>query len=491
MLTLAGILEGHAGAAPDRLALRFGAQQINYGALWRQVENASGALHAWGVRPGDRVAWLGLNDPAMLLLLFALARIGAMLAPLNYRLAAAEHAAILQHAQAQWLVADSAHTAVARALAESLGLRLHGAPELQQPWPAAPGSALPGAADAPVLLVHTSGSTGQSKAALHTQGALLANCEIAVEAFDMQPGDHVLSALPLFHVGGLCIQTLPALQAGASVTLHPRFEAGAWLADVQALRPSMALLVPAALRALLAHPGFTGADLSSLRLLGAGSSIIPQGQISAMHARGVPVCQVYGATETGPVSICLAPQDALARAGSAGRAAPRVRVRLVGADAIDVADGSVGEIWLQGPNLMRGYWREGGADALADGWFHSGDLARRDPEGFYWVVGRNKDMLISGGENIYPAELENILADCPDIEEAAVFGQADAHWGEVPIAVVVPRIGVVLDEAQVLALFDGRVARFKHPRRVLFAQALPRTALGKVRKAALRELFGA
>ena len=199
----------------------------------------------------------------------------------------------------------------------------------------------------------------------------------------------------------------------------------------------------------------------------------------------MPVRQVYGATETGPVSIYLLSSDAIAHAGSAGKAGLNVDVRLIGSDGQDVSPGAVGELWIRAPNMMVAYWNDPDNPAFQDGWFKSGDLARCDEDGFYWVVGRSKDMIISGGENIYPAEIENLLADCPDIAEAAVVGLPDERWGEVVVAVVVKRTGAMLSGASVMSLFEGKLARFKHPRRVLFADSLPRTALGKVQKSEL------
>jgi fatty-acyl-CoA synthase len=188
----------------------------------------------------------------------------------------------------------------------------------------------------------------------------------------------------------------------------------------------------------------------------------------------VPVAQIYGATETGPVSLVLRPEEALAHVGSAGRPVPGVEVRIVG--------GEVGELWIRGSNVMRGYHREPAAEAFRDGWFHSGDLGRRDADGFIEIVGRSKDMIISGGENIYPAEIENLLAGHPDIAEAAVVGIPDARWGEVPVLAVVPRAGRQVDVGRLPAAFEGRLARYKQPRQIVIVDALPKTALGKVRK---------
>ena len=484
--SLADTLRRHALLSPGKLALHCDGQDTSYCALWAQVQQACVGLRAARVGQGDRVAWLGLNDPAMLVLLFALARCGAILVPLNYRLAAAEQQAILSHAGTSLLLYDQFHAAAAQVLAGSGPLACMSATALVAGNGDDADAAPDAADDAPVLLVYTSGTTGQPKGALHTQSALLANCAIAAQMQELGPLDHVLSALPLFHVGGLCIQTLPALYAGATVTLHPRFDAQAWLTDVQTRKPDLSLLVPAALRAVLEHPLWPGADLSSLRLLVTGSSIVPTALIDAVHRRGVPAGQIYGSTETGPATLCLGREDAMAHVGAAGKPGPGVDVRVVSEQGNDVAAGMVGEIWVRAPNLMAGYWREPGHPDLRDGWFHSGDLGRLDAAGFYHVVGRSRDMIISGGENIYPAEIENLLAACSDITELAVVGQTDTRWGEVVVAVIVQRADAALDTAAVLRLLDGRVARYKMPRRVLFRDELPKTALGKVQRSALR-----
>jgi fatty-acyl-CoA synthase len=493
--TLPAALAHHAQQSPNAISLHFEGQTISYSELWQRVEAATLRLMELGIAPhdpgavcGPRVAYLGLNHPNMLVLLMALQRLGAVCLPLNYRLAPAELAAIAQHAQLSLLIADSQHADVASSLVSGLKTvpaalfdhaLLSGNVSMQITEPPA---------SAPALLVYTSGTTGLPKGALHTQAALTANCQISAHAHDLKASDHVLTALPLFHVGGLCIQTLPALYAGATVTLQPRFEPGAWLAALQQ-RPSLSLMVPATLRAVLDHPQFEGTDITSLRMLSAGSSTIPLALIMPWHARGVPVCQIYGATETGPVSIYQQAHEAVLSIGCAGRAGVGVQVRLV-RDGTDVPQGSVGEIWLRAPNVMQQYWRDEGNAALQDGWFHTGDLAHLDAQGMYTVVGRSKDMIISGGENIYPAELENILANCPQIADCAVVGQADVRWGEVAVAVIVRHPNSFLTEQEVLHLFDGQLARFKHPKRVVFMAELPKTATGKVNKPQLLMQLG-
>lgn len=484
-MNLAQIIERHAQFSPQQVAIHAAGEDITYPALWQRIERATGVLLAAGVRPGDRVAWLGFNDPAMLVLLFALSRLGAILLPLNHRLAAPEHEAILEHAGVSLMVSDSGHADAAAALAASQGCRMLLAADLATGLAGSVAERLSGEYASPVLLVYTSGTTGRPKGALHTQSGLIWNCVISAHAHELTQADHVLSVLPMFHVGGLCIQTLPALHAGATVTLHARFDAAAWLTDVARRRPTLSLMVPATLRAVLDHTDFSSTDLSSLRFLAAGSSTIPASMIAAIQARGVPLGQVYGATETGPVSIYLRRADTMQHVGAAGKAGLHVEVKLVNTLGETVAPGEVGEIRVRAPNVMCGYWADARNPAFAEGWFHTGDLARCDEAGFYEVVGRSKDMIISGGENIYPAEIENLLADCPQILEAAVVGQPDARWGEIVVAVVVKVPGADLDAAGVMQLLEGRLARFKHPKRIVFSDALPKTALGKVQKAGL------
>jgi fatty-acyl-CoA synthase len=466
-LNISCFIERRAQQAPDKLALRFQERDWTYADFWRRIEVATRSLT---VSKGERIAWLGYNHPDMLALLFAAARLGAILVPLNWRLTPAEHAAILRDCAPRLLFCDAAFEAQGRHLGVPLGAwRDNNEPDLA------------GAEQDDLLIVYTSGTTGTPKGAVLTQRALLSNGANSIQAHELTQDDHVLTALPLFHVGGLNIQTLPALLAGARVTLHQRFEPGAWLHDVAALRPTLSLLVPATIAAVVSHPGWASTDLSSLRMLNTGSMVVPDSLIQAFHSRGIPVGQIYGSTETAPIATLLLREDAVRKLGSAGRPAMHCEVKLV-----------EGEIWVRGPNVMRGYWNDPAATAAAltaDGWFKTGDLARVDADGYYWIMGRSRELIISGGENVYPAELENVLADCPQIAESAVLGVEDAKWGEAACAVVVRKPGAKLDEAAVLALFADRLARFKHPRRIVFLDQLPKNALGKVQKAALRKLL--
>jgi fatty-acyl-CoA synthase len=299
----------------------------------------------------------------------------------------------------------------------------------------------------------------------------------------------------LFHVGGLCIQTLPALLSGVSVTLHPRFEPALWLDAVTQDKPTLSLLVPATLRAVLDHPLWPEADLASLRGVMAGSSTIPLTYLQAFHDRGIPVGQIYGTTETGPVSIVLPFAQAVARIGSTGWPHALAQVQLRNEAGAEVPQGQTGQVLIRAPNVMQGYWQglqtpgEQSDNGLQDGWFATGDLGQAAADGCITIVGRSKDMIISGGANIYPAEIEKLLTTLAGVAACAVVGVDDARWGEVPVAAVVRAAnaaGRVLSEQAVLAHLQGQIARFKMPRRVVFVADLPQSALGKVQKPVLK-----
>ena len=464
-INLSRIIERWTEHFPSKVALHFHGVDISYAILWQRIDEASRSLE---VKKGERVAYLGYNSPDMLVLLFALARLGAILVPLNWRLTVAEHKTIVEDCSPKLLFTDPDFEKHALELGIPIGV-----------FKKQKSSESIGSDSDDVLIVYTSGTTGKPKGAVLTQSALLWNGFNSIHAHDLSQSDHVLTSLPLFHVGGLNNQTLPALLAGATVTLHKRFDPALWLSDVAARRPTISLLVPATIQAVVSHPAWASTDLSSLKMLNAGSMVIPDSLIRAFHARGIPVGQIYGCTETAPLATVLLKEDAIRKLGSAGKPALHCEVKLVES-----------EVWVRGPNVMRCYWNDpaGTAAALsADGWFKTGDLARIDDEGYYWIMGRSKDVIISGGENIYPAELENVLADCAAVAEAAVIGIEDPKWGEAACACVVRKSAI--DEKEILALFQERLAKFKHPRRVVFVDSLPKNAMGKVQKFELKQII--
>jgi fatty-acyl-CoA synthase len=323
----------------------------------------------------------------------------------------------------------------------------------------------------------------------------LANMALASQHLELTPADTVATVLPLFHVGGLCIQTLPALYAGARVVVHARFDAGALLASMAQDRPTLTLLVPATMRALLEHPAWPHTNLRSLRAVWAGSSILPAHLVQAFAQRGLAICNVYGSTETGPFSIALGPQHAASHSGSCGwpASAPglQVQVRLAAVPGHDAGLVAIGELCIRAPNVAQRYWPDQPA-VDSDGYFHTGDIAQRAPDGSYTVVGRVKDMLISGGENIYPAEIENLLLAHPWVRECAVIGLPDPLWGEVVAACVVAHSDAPPQAALTTGLEEflaSKIARYKQPRHWFVLPELPKTALGKVRKDELAALM--
>ena len=501
-MDLAFPIERHAAFAPKKAAIRFADEDLDYATLAARIRHACGKLAALDVGEGDVVAFLGFNHPEMLALLFACARLRAILLPLNWRLTAAEHARVIADAKPRLVLVTPDFLGHAQALRGGLPttqwLALASAPAGWRDWMGvAPGSAAKPAVapahEAPVLLCYTSGSTGAPKGVALTQGALFFNVVNSVHMHDLTSADRVLTTLPMFHVGGLNIQTVPALHAGATVILHAKFDPDAAFDAIERERVTLAVLVPAQLTAMMKLARWSKADLSSLRVLTTGSTIVSQAFVQRVHERGVPLIQVYGTTETCPIAAYLRIEDARRKAGAAGLPALYCALRIVDENDNDVPAGADGEILVRGPNVMQGYWNAPAATATAlrGGWYHSGDIGHVDVEGYLHVVARKYDLIISGGENIYPAEVENVLLEHPAIVEACVVGCPDERWGEAVVAAVVLKPGARLSAADVIAMLDGRIARYKQPRAVRFVDSLPRTALGKVQREELRAVVAA
>jgi len=491
----------NAGLTPDKPAIRFPGRDVSYAALAALVEQFAAALAASGVKRGGCVAYLGFNSPEMLALLFASARLGALFMPLNWRLAAPEHRQMLDDCPPALLFVEPQYVAQTDAFRSALGGTTLVAFGAAGPgwisWPEfcaraiepAPRDAQSGE-DAPLLICYTSGSTGKPKGVLLTQRALECNAANSADMHELTANDVILTTLPLFHVGGLNNQTTPALQAGCTIVLHPKFDPDATFDAIEQDGITLTVLVPAQLDMMMAHRRWASADFSGLRMITTGSTIVPIHVINAVHAKGVPMVQVYGSTETCPIAVYLKAGDALRKVGSTGKVAAHCQLRIVDSQGVDVKPGATGEILVKGDNVMVGYWKAPKitADVLVDGWFHTGDMGHQDDEGFLFVDGRSKEMIISGGENIYPAEIENLLIECPDIAEASVIGRPDERWGEIVVAVVVARPDRHLTGEQVLNLLEGRIARYKHPKEVIVVEALPKTALGKIRKEDVRKM---
>ncbi|MBW7849471.1 MAG: long-chain fatty acid--CoA ligase [Rhodospirillales bacterium] len=501
-MNLAVWVDRRADLAPDKVAIRFDGSDMTYADLAVEAARLASVLHdGLGVGRGDRVAYLGYNSPQMIALLFAAARIGAILIPLNWRLAPPEHEFVLRDATPSALFVESEFVSQTEAIAGGVpSMRKVVVGDAVTGWlpyddliAAAGGRTVPalaaGERDA-ALICYTSGATGRPKGAILDQASVFWNAVNSTHMHDMTSADRILTTLPMFHVGGLNIQTMPALHAGATVVLHRKFDVEATFDAIERERITLTVLVPTQLKAMLDHPRWAGADLSSLRTISTGSTLVPASLINAVQARGVPLIQVYGSTETSPIAAFMPAAEAFRKVGSTGKAAVHCDIRIVDDEGRDVPRGTSGEILVRGPNVMTGYWNapEATAEALRDGWFHSGDVGHFDDEGFLYVDDRKKDMIISGGENIYPAELEGLLAEYAGVLEAAVVGRPDDKWGEVAVACVVPKAGARLQAEDVIGYFQGRVARYKHPRDVVFLDRLPRNAMGKLQKTELRQI---
>lgn len=482
-MTPADWIDRHAAFQPTKTAIRFDGRDMSYAALATLIARTAGWLRSRGIARGDRVAWLGLNRPDMLALLFACARLGVIFVPLNWRLAPREHEALIADCRPKVILVEP-------------GFAMTGVVVVGEGYDAAIAAAEavaegPGEAGDPLLLCYTSGTTGKAKGALLSQNALLVNALNATHMHDLTSADVILTTLPMFHVGGLNIQTLPALHAGATVVLQARFDPAATYASLETDRPTLTVLVPTQLHALMADARWGREALASLRAITTGSTIVPAALVERVHQTGVPVIQIYGSTETAPIAAYQRIPDAFAKPGSTGKAGLHSAIRIVDDAGRDVRPGALGEILVQGGHVMSGYWNDPAASRAAfhDDWFRTGDIGCFDLDGDLWVRDRKKDIIVSGGENIASAEVEATIAEHPAIGECAVVGKPDAYWGEIAVAVVALRKGARLDATELAAFCEGRLAHYKRPREVVIVPALPRNVMGKVVKDEVRRLL--
>jgi fatty-acyl-CoA synthase len=470
---------------------------VTYAELADRVERLGRALVARGVGYGDRVAYLGLNDIATFEFFFATTRLGAIFVPLNTRLTAGEIGYLLDDARPTVLV----HSPEVAGLVTAVDPTAHGVgtvvplagtgPDSYASLLAA-GALLPAvypdvALSDDAVILYTSGTTGQPKGAVLSHANMTFNTMNQLAHADVLSTDVALCMCPLFHAAGLGQVSLPTLFKGGSVVVMPTFDAGAVLAAIATLRVASFSAVPTMLQMLADHPDFAGTDLSSLRFAIYGGSMAAEHVAVAWQRRGVPILQGYGMTEASP-GVYLAPADgAASRPMSIGVPHFFTDVSLA-AGADEPEPGTSGELRVRGPNVFQGYWNRPveTEQAFSDGWFLSGDVVRVAPDGWAYVVDRVKDMIISGGENVYPAEVEAALGSLPGVVDAAVLAVPDERWGEVGYAFVIAAPGAWTEDSLRAAL-RGRLAAFKIPQHVRFVPELPRTATGKVRKQDLRE----
>ena len=479
---------------PDRVAFRdlVRGTELTYESLEANVQQAAGLLSSLGVSTGDRVAVLCRNRVEFFELLFACAKLGAVLVPFNWRMPARELRPLVDDAEPAALFHGEEDRAVATDLGSS-GLPLmdfdvsgmDGYPARRDASEAVRGRDFwPG--DETWYLLYTSGTTGKPKAVIQTPGMAIANYVNIRQGMAISGDDVSLNYLPLFHTAGINLVTLPSLIEGGEVLVLPGFE----------VEPIVGLLrdgaidtffgVPACYQQIALHPEFPTLDLGRVRTWGCGGAPMPDHLVQLYLERGARVCNGMGMTETGPTVFLMDSAMVEKKIGSVGKAQVLAGVRIVDAEGNDVVQGDEGELWFGGPNVTPGYWGNEQATEAAFGggcWLRSGDIARQDADGYYYIAGRIKDMFISGGENVYPAEVENTLVAHADILEAAVVAIADEKWGEVGCAYVLPQPGHEIPGDDELTRYcRDRLAAYKVPRRFVTVSDFPRTAAGKIQK---------
>ncbi len=485
-----------ARSTPDRVAVDDGKSSVNYAELEARAKRLADMLRRAGHAPGDRVATLTGNSADHVVVFFACAKARLVLVPLSWRLSAREIAEQLEHAAAGLLLVEPALAELAAAAHARLGHPMPtaslGLDGVESEFGAADIPAAEQDAvldDDPLLMLYTSGTTGQPKCVVLTHAnCFWTNLSLSLTVH-LGNEDIVLSVLPQFHVGGWNIQPLLAWWCGATVLLQRTFDAGQVLQLIAQRRVTTMMGVPTNYLFLAEHPDFASTDLSSLRHAIVGGAPMPEPLLRTWHARDVSLVQGYGLSEAAPNVLCLPDEDARRKLGFAGKPYPHVDTAVADPQTGELLEGVAdGELLVRGPNVFAGYWRDPDATALAlrEGWLHTGDLVHRDDEGFFRILDRLDDMFISGGENISPTEVENVLYSHPAVGEAAVVGQPHERWGQVGVAFIVRRLGIPVEAEELIAYCHSELAGYKVPREVRFVDALPYSEVGKLLRRQLR-----
>ncbi|NCF61966.1 MAG: AMP-binding protein [Gammaproteobacteria bacterium] len=495
----------HALTTPEKLAtvdLASG-RKHSYAEMNDRVSRIAGFLREAGIEPGDRVGLIAMNSSDVLDIIFATWRIGAVHLALNFRLTAQELAFIVDDASPKLVISDVAFAAMVGDLrSQTSGVRwvetdgLGGETEFEN---ALKGSSRIGEIEAlgmeeQAMLMYSSGTTGRPKGVIITHGMMLA--AVLNEAINFEANRNSVSyaVLPLFHIGAMMGFSVPVLFFGGTAVIERVFEPGAMLEAItcEEFGVTHFLGLPAVYNALSQHPDCKDADFSRIIIAAGGAEPMPEPLLRWWFDHGVPIVEVYGMTETCGLACSLLREDVPGRIGSAGKAAMFIDMKIMKSETQEAAAGEQGEIWMKGANVTPGYWQRPEADeqSFVAGWLKSGDIGRKDEDGYIYVDDRIKDMYISGGENVYPAEVENILYMMPQISEVAVIGVADPKWGEVGCAVVVPADNQSLDLETIKRHCDEHLAKYKHPQSLDIRTELPRNATGKVLKFILRDELG-
>lgn len=500
---LAEWLRLRAARAPEKPALSFEGETWSYGEFQARIECMAAMLATGGVGRGDRVGLLSFNHPNMLLLLFAAARIGAILVPLNYRLSGVELRDIIADADVHTLIIDARNRSTIESVRGDLDCKRYllfgesaGGWESLDEALAGSSSSVPsvnGRPDDIAVMMYTSGTTGRPKGVMLSNQNFWINNVNWMLTSDYTSRDVALNMAPLFHVGGLCVVLLVTFMSGGHNILHDGFDAAKFLADIKRYKVSITFTVPAMMLFASQHQDFASTDLSSLRMIVAGGAPVPEPLLQTYASRSIPVSQCYGMTEATAGVTFLETDRATAKLGSCGRPGMLTEVKLIDSAGHEVTEANVpGELCMRGGNVTQGYWKlpEVTKQVLGDdGWFRTGDIARRDVDGFYTICDRTKDMIITGGENVYSAEVESVLYGHPAIAEVAVIGIPDAKWGETVLAIVSLKPGEELSLESLREFAAQTLARFKLPRVLEIIDVMPRNTNGKVQKPELRKRF--
>ncbi len=501
LLSRRAALNGERAAYVDSVT----AERLNFSELNQRCDGVANGLRAAGVNPGDRVALLMNNSAEFIESYFAIAKIGAVVVPLNWRLVADELEFIIKDSGAETLIFGSEFLELATEL-YSRGDKTdvkrwvqvsdsgEGDSNFTSDYQAMRDADLSpaeisGGDDDMLYIMYTSGTTGLPKGVVHTHNTTMWALLTIGASVDGRAGDIYLAALPLFHVGALTPVTLNVYIGSTSVVMREFNPVRAWEL-IQEEKVTTGLLVPAMLNFMIQVPDLSRFDYSTVRFFQSGASPLPVSLIRQYVDIGIEVHQVYGLTEScGPACVIDA-ENAIKKIGSTGRSFFHTDVCIMNPDGTECAPGEQGEVWVRGAHIMKEYWNrpDATAETLKDGWLSTGDVASIDEEGFVYIQDRIKDMIISGGENVYPAEIENVILSHPAVAEVAVIGQPSERWGESPFAVVVAKQEGVT-EADILKFCDGKLARFKMPKGAAFVESIPRNPSGKVLKRVLRDEF--
>lgn len=486
-------IEKRAYISPERTALVGEKRRLTYREMAVEISKIANFISQnYHVKKGDRVAILSGNNIEYFLVVFALAKLGCIAVPLNIRLSKHELEYQLNDSQASVLITDQQFAEMGKQLIESTAIKyLTTFEDLMLNENDSIDDHEEVSGSTPLLIIYTSGTTGRPKGAVLTHENMYWNAVNNILSIDITSDDRILTILPLFHIGGLGLFALPTLFAGGTVVVPDRFDPEKSLNLIEEEKITVMMGVPTIFDAIRKSEKFSKTNFESLRWFYSGGAPCPHELIHFYLERGIPLGQGYGMTETSPTVFMLLKEDYKNKIGSIGKPAPFIDIRIVDSAGRDVEDEEVGELIFKGPNVFKEYWNlpEATEKSFKDGWFYSGDLGKRDKDGFIYIAGRVKDMIISGGENIYPLEVEQVLTGHPAVDEAAVIGVADAKWGEIPKAVISVKAGAVLSEAEIINFCLTRLAKYKVPKSIELVSELPKNATGKIDKAALKAKY--